>query len=218
MTMKTLLITIALLLTTLRSFAQSDPYTTAMTDGLTALKAMNPKTPVTDVLDIANRFERIAGAETTQWLPRYYAGLTYSYLGYMAPTAADKDKFLDKAAEWSKQAAVLSPKNDEICVLNAQIAQARLVVDPMNRWQEYGPAAQSELDKAVAINADNPRIYVLQGSSLYYTPAQFGGGPKVACPLLTKATQKFATFKPASALSPTWGQTTIEPLMAECSK
>ncbi len=216
--MKTLLITLALFTGSLTTFAQSEPYTTAMTEGITALKAVGPKSAVTDMVAVANQFERIAGAETTEWLPRYYAGLTYSYLGYMAPTATDKDKFLDKADEWSKQAALLSPKNDELCVLNAQIAQARLVVDPMNRWQEYGPVAQGELDKALAINADNPRIYVLQGSSLYYTPVQFGGGPKVACPILTKATQKFATFKPASALSPMWGQTTIEPLMAECSK
>ncbi len=216
--MKTLLISIALLTSSLTSFAQSAQYTTAMTEGITALKSMGPKTDVDDMVDLANRFERIAGAETTEWLPRYYAGLCYSYLGYMAPAAADKDKYLDKAVDFAGQATRLSPKNDEIAVLNAQIAQARLVVDPQGRWQEYGPVAQAELDKAIAINANNPRIYVLQGSSLMYTPEQFGGGPKTACPLLMKAKEKMATFKPANALSPNWGQGNIEPLLAKCGQ
>ena len=46
----------------------------------------------------------------------------------------------------------------------------------------------------------------MQGTSLYYTPEQFGGGKAAACPVLKVAKEKMAQFKPASAIHPSWGE------------
>lgn len=196
--------------------AGSDPYKQAMSAAINSMKAQNQASAPTDFLDVANQFERIAGAEPKEWLPRYYAGLEYVLLGFMGKNEAEKDKYLDQADANLKAAEALAPGNDELAVLKAYIAQARMVVDPMNRWQQYGPLFQAGLEKAKSLNADNPRIYVLEGSSLMYTPEQFGGGPGAACPVLKQAAEKFATFKPASDLHPVWGQKNIEPMLANC--
>lgn len=216
--MKTLIISLVAALMGLVSpvVAQSEQYTQAMTAALNTLKSQNMKTPPADMLAAANGFERIASVETKEWLPRYYAGLEYVFLGFMGKDAAEKDAYLDKADAHLKAADALSPDNDELAVLRAYVAQARMVVDPMARWQQYGPLFQAGIEKAKALNPDNPRLYVLEGSSLMYTPEQFGGGPATACPVLKKAAEKFATFKPKSDLSPNWGQSQIAPMLEKC--
>lgn len=198
-------------------WAQSAQYQQAMTDAIKAMRSLNEKTPATGFASTANRFERIASAEPSQWLPRYYAGLLYVYGGFTGKDAAEKDRYLDQADKYL-QAGEAIDKNDELAVLKAYIAQARMVVDPTSRWQEYGPVAQAGIDKAKAMNPANPRPYLLEGSSLMYTPAQFGGGPDTACPVLKQAAEKMATFKPATDLHPTWGQEQIGALLEKCPK
>lgn len=199
----------------------SEPYKQAMNAAIGTLKTQDEKTAPADYLAAANQFERIAGAEPKEWLPHYYAGLQYVYLGFTGKDEAEKDKYLDQADAHLKAADAVagSPdrtNNDELAVLKAYIAQARMVVDPMNRWQQYGPLFQAGLARAKAINADNPRIYALEGSSLMYTPEQFGGGPGTACPILKQAAEKFATFKPVNELYPTWGRRNVESLLTKC--
>ena len=214
--MKTILILlIAALAANNPVWAQSQQYKQAMTDALGTLKPQTETTSA-DLLATANQFERIAGAEPTEWLPRYYAGLMYVYLGFMGKSEAEKDKYLDQADAHLKAAEAISPSNDELAVLRAYIAQSRMVVDPTSRWQQYGPLFQAGIEKAKTLNPNNPRPYVLEGSGLFYTPAQFGGGPDTACPVLKQAAEKFATFKPASDIAPMWGQKQIEPLLAKC--
>lgn len=197
--------------------AQSEQYKQAMGQAIATMQTHSEESPVADMLAMANQFERIASAESKEWLPRYYAGLNYVYLGFMGKDEAEKDKYLDQADANLKAAEAISPDNDELAVLKAYIAQSRMVVDPMNRWQQYGPLFQSGLEKAKTLNTNNPRIYVLEGTSLMYTPAQFGGGAGAACPVLKQAAEKFATFKPASSFSPTWGEKQIGPLLAKCN-
>jgi hypothetical protein len=70
------LFTFALLfvLATGMAWAQNEKYTTAMTDGINALMAIDRSKPDPKTLqDIGNRFERIAAAEPKEWLPKYYA-------------------------------------------------------------------------------------------------------------------------------------------------
>ena len=203
--------------------AQSDQYKQAMSAAIGSMKTTSPTSTAADFQATANQFERIANAEPKEWLPRYYAGLMYVYAGFTGKSEADKDKFLDQADVNLKAAEAISgspdrPDNDELAVLKAYIAQARMTVDPMNRWQQYGPLVQAEIAKAKSLNPGNPRPYVLEGTGLMYTPEQFGGGPGAACPVLKQAAEKFATFKPAGDLYPIWGQKQIEPMLEKCPK
>ncbi|MGA0557832.1 hypothetical protein ACO2Q8_14340 [Larkinella sp. VNQ87] len=208
-----LLFTLALVFS--RTFAQNEKYTKAMEDAIAKVKFM---TPIPDLQQAAGQLERIANVETGEWLPNYWASYTYILLGVKETEAAKKDAMLDKAAEFYQKVAKQQPDNDETMVLAAQLASARLSVDPENRWQQYVPEFEAALGKAKQKNPENPRIYALQGQSLFYTPEQFGGGKSTACPLLKQAAEKFATFKPVSTLHPSWGLDTNQYLLSQCGQ
>ena len=65
------------------------------------------------------------------------------------------------------------------------------------------------------LNPDNPRIYYLQGQSLFNTPPAFGGGKDKAKPLFEKAIALFKTDKP-KPLWPNWGLDATEDQLAKC--
>ena len=78
--------------------------------------------------------------------------------------------------------------------------------------------ATAALENAKKADPTNPRPYMLDGQSVMNTPEAFGGGKANAKPLLQKAVDLFATFKPASELHPSWGKKQAESLLAQCSK
>lgn len=199
------------------SRAQNEKYTQAMSDGIKALNSIDRSKPdPKSLVDIANRFERIAAAEPKEWLPKYYAAYANVMLGFVAPTLTEKDQYLDKANALLKDAEAIAGKpNDEIEILKAYQSQIHLAADPMNRWQADGEKFQGYLQSAKSINADNPRIYYLEGSSLFFTPEEYGGGKKVAKPMLEMAQQKFTTFQPASGIHPDWGKMETEWMLSQ---
>lgn len=217
--MKTRILVLALFVSS-AAFAQSSvsenpKFTTAMTATLDKLKlAKGPD----DFVSAANQFERIASAEPKEWLAPYWGAYAYMTLAWMAQgDGTRQDGYLEKAEKLLADAEKLNA-NDETATLGAYIAQARMMVDPMNRWQQYGAAATEGLAKAKQLNPANPRPYFLEGQSLFYTPEQFGGGKDKACPVLKTAKEKFATFKPASPIHPNWDEARLDGLLAECAK
>jgi hypothetical protein len=100
-------------------------------------------------------------------------------LGFVGATLAEKDQYLDRANALLKDAEGLAGKpNDELEILKAYQSQIHLAADPMNRWQADGAKFAGFLQSAKSINAENPRIYYLEGSSLFFTPEEYGGGKK----------------------------------------
>ena len=83
---------------------------------------------------------------------------------------------------------------------------------------KYGGIANQAIEKAIMLNAENPRAYLQRGISLFYTPEMFGGGKDKAMPVLEMAGKKFAAFKPASSIEPNWGKGAYDFIMGEASK
>lgn len=216
---KLLITTFVLLFSANLLFAQSEKYTDAMTAVLEEFNVSQNKEPVRDEwLALGNRFERIASAEPKEWLPRYYAAYVYSSLAFMGKDATQKDQMVDKAAALLDEAVKIAGENSELMVLDAQVHQARMAADPQNRWQTEGPLFATSLAKAKKMDLNNPRIYLLEGTSLLYTPEQFGGGKKAAKPILEQAMEKFATFQPEGPLYPNWGKGQAGYMLGEASK
>lgn len=212
---KTLLFLILMLAVFTTTYAQNEKYTKAMEEAIAKIKYM---TPTPELMQAAGQLERIGNAETAEWLPAYWASYAYMLIAVKETEVAKKDAMLDKAADFYRKVAQQQPDSDETLVLAAQLASARLSVDPENRWQQYGAEFEAALGKARQKNPENPRIYALQGQALFYTPEQFGGGKTVACPVLKQAAEKFATFKPASSIHPSWGQDTNQYLLGQCGQ
>jgi hypothetical protein len=207
-----------ILLTVLFSFLlisgnyAGDKYENAMKKNID--KIGECRTPA-DYINTANNFERIALAENDKWLPFYYSSFLYVLACYVDSSAAARDNYLDKAVQFISKADSLEPDNSEIYTLKGMIAQGRMQIDPMNRWQKYGPAANAAFEKAMAIDTLNPRPEYLIGIATYYTPEQFGGGAANAKPILEKSLKKYEQFQPAGELMPAWGKTQVEKLLAK---
>ena len=163
------------------------------------------KTP-NDFIKLANNFERIAVAEKDKWLPYYYSAFVYVLASYTDSSNSRKDIYLDKSDKFNNIADSLQPNNSEIYTLKGMISQARMQVDPMNRWQKYGADATNNFTKAMQIDTLNPRPEYLIGVGVFFTPKQFGGGPTAAKPILEKSLAKFEKFVPENEIMPKWGK------------
>ncbi len=210
--MKIILTIVVCLFTAAGIHADDSKYEKAMKKNLSKIdSAMN----VGSLLDVANVFERIAFAEKDKWLPYYYASFMLTLASFTDTTADNKDGYLDKADNFINIADSLEEDESEIYVLKGMIAQARMQVDPMNRWMKYGPIANNNFLKAMKIDTLNPRPEYLQGVSLYYTPEQFGGGPAPAKRLLEKSLDKYNQFVPDNDLMPNWGREMTEQMLEQ---
>ena len=212
--MKKLLIAAVLVSLTIVSFGQSEKYVAAMKNNIAAIDTSfrNPAS----LLALANNFERIASAEKNQWLAYYYAAFCQVNYGFMEQNKDKVDAIADKATDFINKADSLMPNNSEISCIKSMIASCHMMVNPMQRYMEYGPESGSNMEKAMQQDPTNPRPYYLKGQGLKYTPEQFGGGCKTAKPEYETALAMFASFKPASEISPVWGKDYVLKSLADC--
>ena len=207
---KTIILSLVLVNTFFTAFSQSDKFVGAMTGALEQMKTA--KTPEENAA-VAAKFERIGDAEKTQWLPYYYAALIKARIAF---EAKDKDKAADEATALLDKAEALEKNNSEIFCVRATICYGHMMVDPMNRWMQYGAEATKNLEASKKADATNPRPVLLQANSLKNTPEQFGGGCATAKPVAEKAAKLLADFKPASPLHPNWGKEMADQILESC--
>jgi len=218
--MKKIILSIALCIGIFAAFAQSEKYKTAMKEKIAALDTTQD---VAALKDLSAAFERIGDAEKTQWLPYYYAALSLINAGNFVyvtnQSNVEELKKLDPLAEKAEQlidkAETLSKNNSEIYTAKKMSATLRMMVDPMNRYMQYGPKAQEALETAKKLNPQNPRTYLLEGQDKYFTPEQFGGSKAEAKKLFEEALKKYDSFKPASDLDPNWGKNTTQYFLSQ---
>jgi hypothetical protein len=196
------------------TMAQSAQYEGAMKKQIAILDDTTSYNPA-KLQELANTFERIAAAEKTQWLPYYYAAYCNVMTAFMTNDGAKKDEFADKAKADIDQADGISPKNDEVYCIKSLIASSRIAVDPQSRGQQYGMEAVTMQEEAAKLDPENPRVYMLQGQSLFYTPEQFGGSKSGAKAKFQVALQKFAAEKTAGTIQPHWGESYTKQLLAQ---
>ncbi len=201
--MKKVLLSLSFLFLTLGVFAQSEQYKKGMKNMLTKLN--EAKNDPAAYEEAANGFNRIAEAEKTQWLPKYYSAFSMVMQAMFSPEKDKVDAILDVADRMLSEISA-TKESDEVLCLQAFSKSTRISVDPMSRGMKYGTESAKLLAQAKALNPDNPRIYFLQGQSAYYTPEQFGGGKKVAEKLFLTASEKFEKFPPKDELQPSWGK------------
>ena len=194
-------------LTTLDSFAQNPAYEKAMMGLVTEIQSTRFGSTLQPA---ANKMERVAATEKTEWLPNYWVAYCYMQDSYVEKDDDKRDLLLDKADVFIEKAAKLTQNNDEVEILRANLANARMAVKPSFRWMTYGSKVENALEAAKKISPKNPRIALLEAQGIFYTPEMFGGGHEKSKPLFDKAIAQFATFKPASAIHPNWGLPTAK--------
>jgi len=209
--MKSVMLSVALLIAAF-GYSQSDKFSQAMEKNLALMDSAKTDG---EYKAAADGFERIGDAEKTQWLPYYYAGLSLSIDGWKKDSKVDKDENSTSIKTFCDKAAAIND-NSEIYALRNMALTQQMLVDPQSRWQTYGKEAGAALQKGMQLDPQNPRLYYLQGASLFNTPEQFGGGKAKAKPVLEKAIQLFDSAAP-KPLNPRWGKNLTADMLAQCN-
>ncbi|HYM59918.1 MAG TPA: hypothetical protein VEZ11_03380 [Thermoanaerobaculia bacterium] len=126
-------------------------------------------------------------------------------LMYLPGTTADDRKALLGDGRNRLEAVLKSnPKNAEAHALLGSLLGAQIAFE-RGRAAELGMRSSRERQAARDLEPGNPRVLLLEGTSLFHTPPEYGGGPDVAEPILRHALQAFES-EPVERPWPNWGR------------
>lgn len=198
---------------------QSDRYTESMREIVAQLDTTEASD---DLREIANKLERVANAESTEWLPNYYL----SYIDMKLALAAMRvenmialETSVGEAEKHHKLALDIAGENSELVALQGYIYQAYLWVNPMKNGQKYSGLAHGAFAKAAAMDPQNPRPLMLRGMMVLHTPKFFGGGAEHALPLLQGANALYEQEQQTDkGIEPHWGAGTAAYMLGKAEE
>jgi len=197
--------------------SSQNPYVKSMIEGMELLQKAQDKD---QYLAAANHFDRIAQVEKEQWHPGYHAAFAKIIA---ASNVSDPDmieKFLDEAQLSLDRASEITGDHSEILALQGFIHMLRIGVDPMTRGQQFSAMSSAALQKAMAMNPNNPRAAYLMAQLSYGTAQFLGSGTEQACQLNEKALGIFSSEsenKKKTSFDPTWGKNMSESFKDQCA-
>lgn len=167
----------------------------------------------------SNKIELITKKWSDEWVTHYYNAYCKAQLSHIEKDPVKRDAYVDEAeAELEEAISLLGKEDDEIYVMKAMLAQARLSVDGRSRWKKYGKIFEDNLQKAKEVNEENPRIYYLKGTSVFFTPKMFGGGAKNAQEYFERADKLFEQEDDSDMKEPFWGKHANKYFIAQCEE
>ena len=166
--------------------------------------------------EASHLFERIAKAETNNWLPSYYAAYIHTINSF-----GEKDKEvltakLKKAQDLVNDAMAISPNNPEIMVLQALVHTAWIAYDGSTYGMTLGGKVMSLYTNAETIAPNNPRVVLNKAEWDMGSAKFFGQDTKPFCKDVEHALELFANFKAESEFHPDWGKERAEQILSEC--
>lgn len=192
--MKTLIAALTLLVT-------ASAFATDFSSSVAALEKawMNDDTPAIR--------QSIDDLKTLPSTPRTQYTIAYAErrLIFIPGTKPEQQRELAQSAQKRLEAVLRDePRNAEAHALLASTFGVQIALD---RWRgmTLGPRSSEEMDKALSLEPNNPRILLLKGISTFKMPAEFGGGVEKAEPWLRRAQQVLAQ-EPADKPWPNWGR------------
>ncbi|MBL4941892.1 MAG: hypothetical protein JKY81_09535 [Colwellia sp.] len=115
-------------------------------------------------------------------------------------------KSLDSAISELENLTEQTPNDDEVRALLALTYGLKTVYQPM-KAADYGPKSGQALAKALSLNQNNPRAYLVKGISKYNTPAMYGGSKTAALTALDQAIALYSQeFEQGNSSDKVWGE------------
>jgi len=211
--MKKIILSIAVVLISLVSMAQKPEYYQTMGETLGQFATVRS---VADMQALGNKFEVIANAEKTEWLPLYYHAHCYILMSFMEQDATKKDSYLDVAEKSLNKLIEMAPGEAEVYILQAFYFTGRLVVNPMERGQKFSQLSGQATGKALAIDPTNPRAKMMKIQMDMGSAPYMGLDPKSFCPQAKDLLANWDNFKPKSIIHPNWGKDQVEGIVKGC--
>lgn len=198
------------LMSTLVSTAQPTKYEKDLTAAVTLFYQMSSK----ESYEIAfKKFELLSNANTTDWIPPYYASLIKVKM--CLSKMGVEEQLADEGLYWMQRSKKIQV-NDEVYCAESMAYTAKMSIHPMVRWLVYENKIKAPLELAKKINPKNPRIYILQANLEYKIPSLLGGGCKAALPIAKKAQKLLLEEGLPMDNMPHWGGQSIRDLLKAC--
>lgn len=159
------------------------------------------------------QFEKLYNADKKNWLIPYYASILKSRMCLMK--MGDRDQLANDAIVWILRAKSIT-NNDEIYCAESLANTAKMSVNPTMRWLLYEDKIKTPLQLAKKVNANNPRIYLLEANIQRKLPVLFGGGCKAAIPMAKKAEQLLHAQVLQNTNMPGWGNQSLVEFKSAC--
>jgi len=172
----------------------------------------------TNPTEASNLFERIATAETNNWLPSFYAAQVLVLQGF---EIKDKDKLdaqLKKAQDLINDATAISKNNPEILVLQALLHTVWVAYDGATYGMQLSPKVAALYEQAFQIDPTNPRVVLNKAEWDMGSARFFGQDTAPFCKDIESALELFANFKPETPFHPNWGKKRAEEVLASCKE
>ncbi|SDS67585.1 hypothetical protein SAMN04515667_2716 [Formosa sp. Hel1_31_208] len=165
-----------------------------------------------------NMFERIANAESEQWLPHYYIAQINSLKSWNITDETVLKAQLDKAQEHLNTAVSISNDNPELLVLQAQVFTNWVAFDGMKYGMKYSGKISELYNKAFNLDPQNPRVAFGKAEWGMGSARYFGQDTKPYCQEMERSIELFANFKPQSDLHPNWGKERAVDVLKSCKE
>lgn len=212
--MKKLTLSFTFVLFALFAMAQKPEYVKTMEETLGQFSTVQS---TADLQALGNKFQMISDAGKGEWLPLYYHAYCYIQMSSMEQSdATQKDSYLDVAEGSLNKLLEMAPNEAEVFALQAFYLTGRLLVNPMERGQEYSGLVQQALDKAMAIEPSNPRAQMLKIQMDMGSAPYMGLDAKSFCPQAKELLAKWDYYKPKSTIHPAWGKDQVQQIVNGC--
>lgn len=188
--------------------AQASPATTKWVDSVTKLIDAGMSTGQPSGLDQAIALlDRVLTVTPNDAIMLHYKG--YALYRKANPMMEDDTKKAEvkallEAAEDALETSAKTLQWPETWALRASVSGQMIAVGNPISGMVLGPRAENQIQKAVELGPNNPRVWMLKGVGSMFKPKMFGGGADKAEKELLKAIELFANDRPASPL-PGWG-------------
>jgi tetratricopeptide (TPR) repeat protein len=117
----------------------------------------------------------------------------------------EAEKSLAEAQKYLEKAMAVDPSFGEADALHGYLLGFEIALHP-EKAMTLGMSSFGYFSKGFEKDPENPRIHLLKGISLFYTPEAYGGGADNAIEPLTKAVGLFDKEVVIDPLKPSWGK------------
>ena len=168
-------------------------------------------------IEASNLFERIAMAQTDNWLPYYYVAQINTLQSFGETNEEKLSRQLAKAQEFIDIAKAISPENPEILIQQAMIHTAWIAFDGATYGMTLSAKNAAIYAHALDLAPDNPRVVLSKAEWDMGSAKYFGKDTTPYCKDVARSIELFTNFKPEGPFYPNWGKERAIMILNNCN-